>query len=100
MLNKQPPNSFSRLRAMFQVGTEGLFKSAIPTREKTSERCRDFLTNCLEQEPEARATAPELLEHPFVNQPQLSEGIQQVLRGIFMYVLYLKRDNVSNSKTF
>jgi len=45
---------------------------------------KDFLSKCLEINPKKRATAAELLEHPFVTQPKLEEGIKDVLRGVFV----------------
>lgn len=54
----------------------------IPSR--ASEQARDFLGKCLEMDPSKRATAAELLEHPFVTQPRLHEGIKDVLRGVFV----------------
>ncbi len=54
----------------------------IPSR--ASEQARDFLSRCLEMDPSKRATADELLEHPFVTQPRLHEGIKDVLRGVFV----------------
>eukprot|EP00029_Vermamoeba_vermiformis_P005987 TRINITY_DN2228_c0_g1_i1.p2 TRINITY_DN2228_c0_g1~~TRINITY_DN2228_c0_g1_i1.p2 ORF type:complete len:324 (+),score=105.45 TRINITY_DN2228_c0_g1_i1:886-1857(+) len=81
MYLKEPPNSSSRLRAMYYIGTEGC-KHHIPSR--ASEQARDFLGRCLEMDPSKRATADELLEHPFVTQPRLHEGIKDVLRGVFV----------------
>jgi thiamine kinase-like enzyme len=81
MYLKEPPNSSSRLRAMYYIGTEGC-KHHIPSR--ASEQARDFLGRCLEMDPSKRATAVELLEHPFVTQPRLHEGIKDVLRGVFV----------------
>jgi serine/threonine protein kinase len=101
MYLKEPPNSSSRLRAMYYIGTEGCkvseldlilsFRSRVLTTpaqhhipSRASEQARDFLGRCLEMDPSKRATAVELLEHPFVTQPRLHEGIKDVLRGVFV----------------
>ena len=81
MYLKEPPNGESRLYAMFTAATSGL-KSAIPSR--ASEHARDFLSHCLEMNPRKRWTAEQLLEHPFVTQPKLEDGIREVLRGVFV----------------
>jgi serine/threonine protein kinase len=99
MYLKEPPNSSSRLRAMYYIGTEGckvseldfVLRSPLLTTpaqhhipSRASEQARDFLGRCLEMDPSKRATAVELLEHPFVTQPRLHEGIKDVLRGVFV----------------
>jgi serine/threonine protein kinase len=81
MYLKEPPNAASRLTAMFTAAVDGI-KDAIPSR--ASEQARDFLSRCLELNPKRRATAEELLQHPFVTQPKLEEGIRDVLRGVFV----------------
>jgi len=81
MYLKEPPNSFSRLKAMFTVAAEGI-KSFIPP--KASDDAKEFLNKCLEQAPEERSTAAELLEYSFVNQSGLADGIRDVLRGVFV----------------
>lgn len=81
MYLKEPPNSHSRLEAMYMAATQGL-KSCIPSR--ASGPAKDFLKRCLERNPKKRATAEELLEHPFITQPKLELGIRDVLRGVFV----------------
>jgi len=66
---------------MFTAGTIGL-QEFIPS--TASANARDFLTRSLELDPAKRATAAELLQHPFVTQPRLEEGIKDVLRDIFI----------------
>lgn len=81
MILREPPNCQSRIYSMFISSNYGLKKS-IP--EDVSELAREFLLLCLEINPKKRATAEQLLKHPFVNQPKLKDGIEDVLRGIFV----------------
>lgn len=81
MYLKEPPHSESRMYAMFTAATDGL-KMAIP--DRASPEARDFLSQCLEINPKKRATATELLDHPFVTQEDLELGIEEVLRGVFV----------------
>lgn len=81
MFLKEPPNASSRLYAMFTAAADGI-SDAIPA--KASSMAKDFLNKCLIVNPAKRATAEELLAHPFVTQPKLEEGIKDVLRGVFV----------------
>lgn len=81
MYMKKAPNSHSKLYALYTSSTKGL-KSYIPSH--ASDDARDFLKKCLVIDQRKRATAEELLKHPFVTQPNLSVGIENVLRSIFV----------------
>mmetsp|Transcript_3652 Transcript_3652/g.4043 ORF Transcript_3652/g.4043 Transcript_3652/m.4043 type:complete len:676 (+) Transcript_3652:89-2116(+) len=81
MYLKEPPYASSRLRAMF-LGSVGRTKEAIPPR--ASKLANNFLKKCLLVDPNKRATANELYKHEFVNQSGLSQGIKDVLRGVFV----------------
>lgn len=81
MFCKEPPNSHSRLYAMYTASTKGL-KPFIP--DGVSDIAKDFLELCLKIDPKKRASAEELLEHPFVKQPKIEVGIKDILRGIFV----------------
>jgi hypothetical protein len=81
MYLRHPPNIKNNLFAMFTAGTAGL-QDCIPS--TVSANARDFLTRSLELDPAKRATAAELLQHPFVTQPKLEDGIKDVLRDIFI----------------
>jgi hypothetical protein len=81
MFLKELPNASSRLYAMFTAAADDI-QDAIPP--KASPMAKDFLSKCLIINPAKRASAEELLQHPFVTQPKLEEGIKDVLRGVFV----------------
>lgn len=81
MYMTKPPNSHSKLYSLYTSSTKGL-KSYIPSH--ASDMAKDFLKRCLTINQKKRATAEELLRHPFVTQPNLSVGIEDVLRTIFV----------------
>ncbi|KAG8373043.1 hypothetical protein BUALT_Bualt12G0129800 [Buddleja alternifolia] len=54
---------YQEVAALFYIGTT---KSHPPIPEHLSAEAKDFLLKCLQKEPDMRATASELLKHPFV----------------------------------
>ncbi|KAL3828815.1 hypothetical protein ACJIZ3_017617 [Penstemon smallii] len=54
---------YQEVAALFHVGTT---KSHPPIPDHLSVEAKDFLLKCLQKEPHLRATASELLKHPFV----------------------------------
>lgn len=54
---------YQEVAALFYVGTT---KSHPPIPDDLSAEAKDFLLKCLQKEPDLRATASELLKHPFV----------------------------------
>jgi len=71
----------STIKAMFTVGTKGMAQ-CIP--DFVTEDARDFLKKCLTFNQYERASASELLKHPWVNRPGLKKGIDQILYKIFL----------------
>ncbi|THF95728.1 hypothetical protein TEA_025321 [Camellia sinensis var. sinensis] len=65
MATGKPPWSqqYQEVAALFYIGTT---KSHPPIPENLSDEAKDFLLKCLQQEPELRPPACELLQHPFV----------------------------------
>ncbi|KAL7259511.1 hypothetical protein ACSBR1_005409 [Camellia fascicularis] len=65
MATGKPPWSqqYQEVAALFYIGTT---KSHPPIPENLSDEAKDFLLKCLQQEPELRPHACELLQHPFV----------------------------------
>jgi len=65
MADGDPPYlDFPPLRALFLIATQG--SPSLKEPEKWSPLFLDFLARCLEQDVTQRATAKELLEHPFL----------------------------------
>ena len=64
MINGEPPyNELNRYAAMFKIGNEGLNPS-FP--EGTSDHCVEFITKCVQKEPESRPSATDLLGYRFI----------------------------------
>ncbi|KAI3889251.1 hypothetical protein MKW92_052981 [Papaver armeniacum] len=65
MATGKPPWSqqYQEVAALFHIGTT---KSHPPIPEHLSAEAKDFLLKCLQKEPNLRASASELLQHPFV----------------------------------
>ncbi|KAL4188150.1 hypothetical protein AMTRI_Chr09g42630 [Amborella trichopoda] len=65
MATGKPPWSqqYQEVAALFIIGST---KSHPPIPEHLSEEAKDFLLKCLQEEPNVRPTASELLQHPFV----------------------------------
>ncbi|KAE9618964.1 hypothetical protein Lal_00046993 [Lupinus albus] len=65
MATGKPPWSqqYQEVAALFHIGTT---KSHPPIPDHLSVEGKDFLLKCLQKEPILRASAPELLQHPFV----------------------------------
>jgi len=76
-----PPHAHSSLKCMFMTATEGLV-SEIP--KEASNEAKDFLTRCLVMDPDERATAAELLKHPWISKPNVGSGMSELLKQIFL----------------
>jgi len=76
-----PPHEGSALKCMLYACTEGL-TNAIPN--GIDPLCQDFLYQCLVMNPDKRAKAAELSEHPWIIQPNSEEGFIDVICRIFI----------------
>lgn len=78
MLEGAPPYlNEAPLKAIYLIASRG--KPAI-NQEKLSPELADFLDKCLNTDPEARATATELLSHPFLNFAEPLSSIVPLIR--------------------
>lgn len=78
MLEGAPPYlNEAPLKAIYLIASRG--KPAI-NQEKLSPELADFLDKCLNTDPEARATATELLSHPFLNCAEPLSSIVPLIR--------------------
>lgn len=60
---KPPWSQYEVMTAIYYIGST---KSPPPIPEHLSEEAKDFLHKCLQKDPNSRASASELLQHPFV----------------------------------
>jgi p21-activated kinase 1 len=65
MIEGIPPYKVEKpLRALFLIAVNG--RPELKEPEKLSDKFKDFLDNCLQVDPDQRATAEQLLAHPFL----------------------------------
>ncbi|KAK8788619.1 p21 (RAC1) activated kinase 3 [Amblyomma americanum] len=80
MMDGEPPYlNETPLRALYLIATHG--KPQIRDRERRSPQLLNFLDRCLEVDVEARATAQELLEHPFLQKAASLSTIVPLIRA-------------------
>ncbi|KAB1202260.1 Mitogen-activated protein kinase kinase kinase NPK1 [Morella rubra] len=85
MATGKPPWSqqYQEVAALFYIGTT---KSHPPIPEHLSLEAKDFLLKCLQQEPNLRPAASELLQHPFVTGEELES--HPLFHGSVRHFLY------------
>jgi len=83
MANQRPPMMESAVKAMFTVATEGATQLFVEP-DRWSPVFNDFLSRCLQVDPEKRSTADELLLHEFIKQADTRANMEQILRRIFL----------------
>ncbi|XP_064473305.1 serine/threonine-protein kinase PAK 1-like [Ornithodoros turicata] len=80
MLDGEPPYlNETPLKALYLIATNG--KPPIKEKERRSPELLDFLDRCLEVDVEARATAEELLHHPFLRKASSLSSIVPLIRA-------------------
>ncbi|XP_074307166.1 mitogen-activated protein kinase kinase kinase NPK1-like isoform X2 [Silene latifolia] len=81
---KPPWCQYQEVAALFHIGTT---KSPPPIPEHLSADGKDFLNKCLQTEANSRASASELLQHPFVNeeyqesQPVFRRSVTEIVKN-------------------
>ncbi|GAM21246.1 hypothetical protein SAMD00019534_044210 [Acytostelium subglobosum LB1] len=83
MLKRRLPNHNSRLKSMVTTATEGLVLSREEHAE-WSDEVYDFVHRCIQFDPQQRATAEQLLEHPFLTKACDLKDIKEILPALFM----------------
>lgn len=79
MAEGEPPYmEFPPLRALFLITTKGIPDLKEP--QKWSLEMRDFISKCLEKEPDARPDATEMMKHPFLRKACNSSEIANVAK--------------------
>jgi len=81
LANGEPPNRKSPVKAMFLAATEGI---TLPPEKTYSPEFVDFLYRCLQIDQSKRATATELLRHPFLNKADTQDTMRKILAQIFI----------------
>jgi len=83
MFTEKPPfSNFKEVAsAMFHIG---MLKEPPELPASISSEAKDFLLKCLNPDPKVRATAQQLLKHPFVNN---QGGIDNVVQFVFLFLL-------------
>lgn len=84
LANRNPPNKSNPIRAMFLTATEGI-RDPLDRVVSWSPEIRDFLSLCLHNDPEKRATATQLLGHAFVGKAEHHKNMEKVLSSIFLH---------------
>ncbi|KAI7898007.1 kinase-like domain-containing protein [Cokeromyces recurvatus] len=91
MVEGEPPYlNESPLRALYLIATNGT--PTLQSPESLSEDFRDFLSKCLEVEPDIRPSAEEMLKHPFLT-------IADPLRSLSPLIC-AARENTSSENTY
>jgi serine/threonine protein kinase len=80
MIEGEPPYlNENPLRALYLIATNGT--PTLQSPESLSEVFRDFLSKCLEVDPEIRPSAEEMLSHPFLKLSDPLRSLSPLIRA-------------------
>jgi serine/threonine protein kinase len=70
---ENPFHFFNGYQAIFTIPSSKVPPPTLPDSQQWSSEFRDFLSKCLVKDPQSRASAAQLLNHPFVTdcKPQI-----------------------------
>lgn len=80
MIEGEPPYlNENPLRALYLIATNGT--PTLQSPESLSAVFRDFLSKCLQVDPEVRSSAEELLSHPFIELADPPRSLSPLIRA-------------------
>jgi hypothetical protein len=85
LANRRPPDAKNVRRALFNHAVHGMGPNAgLEKPNNWSDPFRDFLLRGFVMNPDERATATQLLEHPFLEKAQTREHMSKMLQSMFL----------------
>merc|ERR1712130_761854 len=82
MAHGVPPHRDSALRAMFNAGVG--ISPALEAPDSWSDEFKDFLSKMLIIDPQKRASASDLLKHPWIQTAHSRKSMQELLHTLFV----------------
>lgn len=80
----KPPHRRSALKSMFYSGV-GIVPKLVDSEKQTwSESFQDFLSKMLVPDPDKRASAEDLLTHPWIETADSRNGMAEIIHQIFV----------------
>merc|ERR1712137_1205802 len=83
MVNGEPPNADSKLRAMYCTSM-GLTKPELKNPQAFSNNLLLFLQECLQVDPTMRPTAEDLLQHPWLENVCRRDVMKELITKVFL----------------
>lgn len=90
LANQEPPTMDDPVLALYKTATSGC-TNYFKTPERWSDVFHEFLGLCLKRDPSKRATAAELLSHPFLKKACPQKEMREVFETVFL------RDTLRNA---
>jgi len=83
LANGNPPHAKSSIKAMFTVGTEG-YPQPFEKPKLWSDEFKEFLSLCLQMDPQNRPSSAELLQHAFMKKADSVKSMKNIISNIFV----------------